>query len=63
LQQTNLRLNLNLTEQQYQAYLQSGIFFRKSLEPKEKASVLRVLVQFAGTPEVGSVIIPMANLN
>lgn len=61
LQQTNLRLNLNLTEQQYQAYLQSGIFFRNSVEPKEKASVLRVLVQFAGTPEVGSVIIPLVN--
>ncbi len=63
LQQTNLRLNLNLTEQQYQAYLQSGIFFRKSLEPKQKTTVLRVLAQFVGTPQVGSVIIPLGNLN
>lgn len=63
LQQTNVRLNLSLTEQQYQAYLQSGVFFRKSVEPKQDATVLRVLVQFVGTPEVGSVIIPLANLN
>ena len=63
LQQTNLRLNLNLTEQQYQAYLQSGILFRRSVERKEKAAVLRVLVQFVGTPELGSVIIPLAGWN
>jgi hypothetical protein len=61
LQQTNSRLNLNLTEQQYQTYLQSGVFFRKSVEPNKDATVLRVLVQFSGTPAVGSVIIPLAN--
>lgn len=61
LRQTNSRLNLNLTEQQYQTYLQSGVFFRKSVEPNKDATVLRVLVQFSGTPAVGSVIIPLAN--
>jgi VWFA-related protein len=63
LQQTNSRLNLNLTEQQYQAYTQSGIFFRKSVEPKQGSTVLRVLVQYSGTPAVGSVIIPLAKSN
>jgi hypothetical protein len=63
LQQTNNRLNLKLTEHQYLTYLQSGIFFRKSVQPSKSTAVLRVLVQFDGSPEVGSVIIPLANLN
>jgi VWFA-related protein len=63
LQQANQRLNLKLTEQQYQAYLQSGILFREVLQPEQGATVLRVLVQDPGTSEVGSVIIPLARVN
>jgi VWFA-related protein len=63
LHQTNNRLNLNLTEQQYQADLQSGVLFHKSVEPGKATTVLRVLVQLAGTAEVGSVIIPLTTTN
>jgi hypothetical protein len=62
LKQVNDRLKLSLTEQQYQAYLHSGVFFRKSVQPSGNTAVLRMLVQFDGSPEVGSVIIPLANL-
>jgi VWFA-related protein len=63
LRQTNNRLNLNLTEQQYQVDLQSGVLFHKSLAPEKNTTVLRVLIQLAGTPEVGSVIIPLTTTN
>lgn len=62
LHQANQRLNLKLTEQQYQTYLQSGILFRELLQPEHGATVLRVLVQDPGTSEVGSVIIPLARV-
>ena len=62
LHQANQRLNLKLTEPQYQAYLQSGILFREVLQPEKGATVLRVLVQDPGTSEVGSVIIPLARV-
>ena len=63
LQQVNNRYNLKLTEQEYRAYLQSGVRFRESIQPKPGATVLRVLVQNPGTSEVGSVIIPLATIN
>ncbi|MGB9028822.1 MAG: VWA domain-containing protein [Acidobacteriaceae bacterium] len=62
LHQANQRLNLKLTEPQYQAYLQSGILFHEVLQPEKGATVLRVLVQDPGTSEVGSVIIPLARV-
>jgi VWFA-related protein len=62
LHQANQQLNLKLTEQQYQAYLQSGVLFREVLQPEHGATVLRVLVQDPGTSEVGSVIIPLARV-
>lgn len=63
LHQTSNRMRLNLSEQQYQSYLQSGIRFREYVEPKPGTVVLRVLVQDPGTSEVGSVIIPLARVN
>ncbi|HUJ30609.1 MAG TPA: VWA domain-containing protein [Candidatus Acidoferrum sp.] len=62
LHQTSNRLRLNLTEQQYQKYLQSGIVFREYAQPNQNAAVLRVLVQDPATSEVGSVIIPLAQV-
>lgn len=63
LQQANWRLNLELTEQEYQTYLRSGVFFHESVESKDGATVLRILVQGPGTGAVGSVIIPLAQVN
>lgn len=63
LHQGNQRLNLKLTEQQYAAYLRSGILFHQVLQPQRSTTVLRVLVQDHGSAEVGSVIIPVAHVN
>jgi hypothetical protein len=49
-----------VTEQQYQTYLRSGILFRQFVEPTPAATVLRVLVQAPGSSEVGCVIVPLA---
>jgi VWFA-related protein len=61
--QVNNRLRLELTEQQYQSYLQSGIGFREYVQPKPEAVVLRVLVQDPVSSELGSVIIPVARVH
>jgi hypothetical protein len=60
LHQSSQALSLHLTEQQYAEYLQSGIFFRKYLQPQPGATTLRVLVQDVGTTAVGSLIIPLS---
>lgn len=63
LQQTASHLHLQLTDQEYSSYLQSGIVFHQQLQPKSGATVVRVLVQDPATSEVGSVIIPLARIN
>jgi VWFA-related protein len=59
LEQMNQQMNLKLDERQYQQYLKSGILFRGVIALKPGATVLRVLVQDAGTAEVGCVIVPL----
>jgi len=59
LEQVNQQMNLKLSEQQYRTYLKSGILFRGMVALKPGATVLRVLVQDAGTAEVGCVIVPL----
>ncbi|HEX4037849.1 MAG TPA: hypothetical protein VHX37_07305 [Acidobacteriaceae bacterium] len=59
LAQINQQMNLKLSEQQYRAYLKSGILFRGVVALKPGATVLRVLVQDAATAEVGCVIVPL----
>lgn len=62
LHQTNQRLNLSLTDQQYKGYLQSGISFRQLVQLHQGATVLRVLVQDPGTSEIGSVIVHLTTV-
>jgi hypothetical protein len=62
LHQSSNHLRLKLTEQEYQAYLKSGIAFRQSVQLTQSGATLRVLVQDPGTSEVGSVIIPLAQV-
>jgi VWFA-related protein len=62
LHQSTNRLRLKLTEKEYQTYLQSGIAFRQSVQLTANGAMLRVLVQDSGTSEVGSVIIPLAQV-
>ena len=62
LHQMNQRLKLNISEEQYRAYLRSGILFRGNVPLQPGATVLRVLVQDPGTSEVGCVIVPLAKV-
>jgi VWFA-related protein len=56
------RINLRFTEGQYSAVLNSGITFRKSVQPQAGATTLRVLVQDTSTAAIGSLIIPLSQL-
>ncbi len=59
LRESSNAIDLQLTEQQYQAFLKSGMHFTKHLQPKAGATTLRILVEDPATAEVGSVIIPL----
>jgi VWFA-related protein len=63
LHQATHRMALALTDEQYQAYLQSGVEFRAYLQPQENTTVVRVLVRDAATLQMGSVVIPLAQVN
>lgn len=56
------RINLRFTEGQYSAVLNSGITFRKSVQPRAGVTTLRVLVQDPSTAVIGSLIIPLSQL-
>jgi VWFA-related protein len=57
------RINLRFTEKQYPVVLESGITFRKSVQPQSGATTLRVLVQDPSTAAIGSLIIPLSQIN
>ena len=63
LRESTNRINLRFTEKQYPVFLESGITFRKSIEPQAGATTLRVLVQDPSTAAIGSLIIPLAQVN
>jgi VWFA-related protein len=63
LRQSANRINLRFTEKQYPVLLKSGITFRKSVQPQAGVTTLRVLVQDPSTAAIGSLIIPLANVN
>jgi VWFA-related protein len=62
LRQSANRINLRFTEKQYPAVLQSGVTFRKSVQPQAGVTMLRVLVQDPSTAAIGSLIIPLAQV-
>jgi VWFA-related protein len=57
------RINLRFTEKQYPVVLESGLTFRKSVQPQSGATTLRVLVQDPSTAAIGSLIIPLSHIN
>ncbi|MGC1415591.1 MAG: VWA domain-containing protein [Candidatus Acidiferrum sp.] len=57
------RIALRFTEKQYAAVLQSGINFRKSLQTQAGVTTLRILVQDPGSAAIGSLIIPLSDVN
>jgi len=54
---------LHFTDKQYADYLKSGFPFHQYVQPKANAATLRILVEDPATAEVGSVIIPVAQVN
>jgi VWFA-related protein len=63
LKQSANRINLRFTEKQYPLVLESGITFRKSVQPQAGATTLRVLVQDPSTAAIGCLIIPLSHVN
>ncbi|HTQ63104.1 MAG TPA: VWA domain-containing protein [Candidatus Solibacter sp.] len=63
LHQSTNRINLRFTDEQYAATLNSGITFRKSVQPATGATILRVLVQDPVTAAIGSLVIPLSRVN
>jgi VWFA-related protein len=61
--QSGKTFNLQFPEKQYGALLKSGLFFHEIVEPKFGAITLRVLVEDPATSEVGSLIIPLSQIN
>jgi len=54
---------LQFPERQYEALLKSGILFHEFVQPHAGVTTLRVLVEDPSTTELGSVIIPLAQVN
>jgi hypothetical protein len=63
LHQATNRLALRLTEEQYQAYLHSGVAFSDLVQPPKGTAVVRVMVRDPASQKVGSVVIPLAHVN
>jgi VWFA-related protein len=62
LHESTHRLNLRFTESKYSAVLKSGINFREPVPLQNGATTLRVLVQDPTTGAIGSLIIPVSQV-
>ena len=56
------RINLSLTDQQYEAELNSGVEWNKAIALRPEAKTVRVLVQDRATSKIGSLIVPVAEI-
>ena len=57
------RLDLNLTEANYQKLMKEGLVYKKTLKTEAKASQLRVVVRDSASGSLGSVTIPFRDLH
>jgi VWFA-related protein len=55
--------NFQMTDAQYASLLKSGIIFHQYLHPKAGVTALRVLVEDPSTSQLGSLIIPLSQVN
>jgi VWFA-related protein len=55
-------LHLQLTPEEYETYLKTGIFFRAVLKPRDGLKTLRVVVTESSHSSVGSIIIPISEI-
>lgn len=56
------RINLSLTDEQYQSELNSGVEWNKAIALRPEAKTVRVLVQDRATSKIGSLIVPVAEI-
>jgi len=56
------RINLSLSEDHYTAYLKSGFPFHQIVQPAQHVVLLRIIVQDPSTGDVGSLIVPLAQV-
>ena len=61
--QSGKTFTLQFPEKQYAALLKSGILFHEFVQPHAGVTTLRVLVEDPSTTELGSVIIPLSQVN
>lgn len=61
--QSGKTFTLQFPENQYEALLKSGILFHEFVQPHAGVTMLRVLVEDPSTTELGSVIIPLSQVN
>lgn len=61
--QSGKTFTLQFPEKQYDALLKSGILFHEFVQPHAGVTTLRVLVEDPSTTELGSVIIPLSQVN
>jgi VWFA-related protein len=55
--------NFQINDTQYAALLKSGMMFHQNVHPHAGATTLRVLVEDPSTSQVGSLIIPLSQIN
>ena len=63
LRQSASRINLNFKEAQYLAILKSGFTFHQFVQPQAGVTTLRIFVEDPSTAQLGSLIIPLAQVN
>lgn len=63
LQQWEKKFDVQFTDSQYSALLKSGMTFRQIVHLHAGATTLRVLIEDPGTSQIGSLIIPLAQVN
>jgi VWFA-related protein len=63
LQQWEKKFDLQFTDEQYSALLKSGMMFHQIVHVHAGVTTLRVLVQEPNTGQIGSLIIPLAQVN
>jgi VWFA-related protein len=62
LRQWDKTYDLQLSEKQYAALLKSGLPFSQNVQPKAGVTNLRILVEDPATSEIGSLIIPLSQI-
>jgi VWFA-related protein len=62
LHEANARMNLKFTQKQYEGVLKSGVLFGEGVTPEAGATTVRVIVEEVDAAQIGSVIIPIAQV-